>query len=518
MFFDERIISIKPTDRVLEIGPGGTPHPRSDIYLDIDPKYFKDEEEALLQRGSAPALKASKPIIYYDGLKFPFDKDEFDYIICSHVLEHVTDVKMFMSEIFRVGKAGYIEYPTIFYDYIYNIPVHKQLLHYNSKDRALFHMAKGNTSLSEFQGVQKVFLETLSNGYSELIECLKEYMFEGFEWREPFTLIQAKDISQIVPRVYNKILQHEPITPTTITTETVRDLDFSDYGIKRLSKELLRKIKRKATTHFINQHSGTVTIQLNHPKIDLEIDDSMKWCFSELEYYEKNVVYWFDRFNKNSSQVIYDIGANYGLYSIAGAVSNPENLVYAFEPTDRIRNILKKNIEKNGVQKQINIFPYALSNKSGESEFNVYSASGNNSLIDRVIPEGHELKFLTKQTVRLARLDDLVKDQSLTPPTLLKIDVEGAELMVLEGAKKIIKKYKPSIIIEYSAATSEDAGYNRREIYDFLVDLGYEPFGLSSDNISTHPIKIANDSEVDNLVAIGEQPISNEVNLGKSKS
>ena len=69
MFFSERIRSIGPRDHVLEIGPGGTPHPRSDVFLE---KAFEDTALAKAQRGHAPALKTGKKVVYFDGTVFPF--------------------------------------------------------------------------------------------------------------------------------------------------------------------------------------------------------------------------------------------------------------------------------------------------------------------------------------------------------------------------------------------------------------------------------------------------------------
>ena len=69
MFFPDRIKSIKPSDKVLEIGPGSTPHPRSDIYLE---KIFTDKDEFRLQRGNTPELQSSKPVVFYEGDVFPF--------------------------------------------------------------------------------------------------------------------------------------------------------------------------------------------------------------------------------------------------------------------------------------------------------------------------------------------------------------------------------------------------------------------------------------------------------------
>ena len=77
MFFPHLIKNIKPNDRVLEIGPGGLPHPKSSVFLE---KRFSPEE-AKRQRGYASPLKTYKKIIFYDGKQFPFKDKEFDYVI-----------------------------------------------------------------------------------------------------------------------------------------------------------------------------------------------------------------------------------------------------------------------------------------------------------------------------------------------------------------------------------------------------------------------------------------------------
>ena len=82
------------------MGPGGTSHPRADVFLE---KTFATEGEWKLQRGYADKLETNKKTVYYDGGKFPFADNEFDYVICSHVIEHIEDVEFFLSELFRVA-------------------------------------------------------------------------------------------------------------------------------------------------------------------------------------------------------------------------------------------------------------------------------------------------------------------------------------------------------------------------------------------------------------------------------
>lgn len=192
MFFPGRIKSIRITDRVLEIGPGGGPHPRSDILLE---RKFDNLEEAKAQRGYTSELQTNKRIVYYDGGIFPFQDKEFDYVICSHVLEHISDIEGFLKEMFRVANKGYIEYPLIYYDYIYNIPEHLTFLKLNQG--VLFYLPKSMTLLSEFSEINRFFHESQKAGHTCLIQSLKQELFEGFEWNAPFKTKKAKNIGDV---------------------------------------------------------------------------------------------------------------------------------------------------------------------------------------------------------------------------------------------------------------------------------------------------------------------------------
>lgn len=192
MFFPERILSIKPSDRVLEVGPGGTPHPRSDIFLE---RVYDDADTALGQRGYAPSLQTDKAVVFYDGMKFPFSDGEFDYVICSHVLEHVENVESFLGELQRVARRGYLEFPTIYYDFIYNFPEHTTLLLY--RGGVINYMLKKTIDLDKFIMVNRFFLETLHAGYTSLVNELKMFFFQGFEWQERIEARLALSLAEI---------------------------------------------------------------------------------------------------------------------------------------------------------------------------------------------------------------------------------------------------------------------------------------------------------------------------------
>lgn len=140
-------------------------------------------------------MNTQKKVVYYDGGSFPFQDKEFDYVICSHVLEHISDIESFLDEMFRVANKGYIEYPLIYYDYIYNFPEHLTFLKFNQE--ILFYLPKSMTLLSEFSEVTRFFYESLKAGHTCLIDSLKQELFEGFEWNKPFRIERAKKIRDI---------------------------------------------------------------------------------------------------------------------------------------------------------------------------------------------------------------------------------------------------------------------------------------------------------------------------------
>ncbi len=191
MFLHEKIKSILPSDKVLEIGPGGSPYFRSDVLLEME---FQNEDIALAQRAFDQELKTNKPLFYYDGNKFPFEDNGFDYIICSHVIEHIDNLEFFISELTRVAKKGYIEFPTIYYDYIYNIPEHINLVFL--KDSKLLYIKKDETELRIFSDIQKAFYKSLFKNY--WVKDFSVLFFHGFEWHDTIEIKKTSDLKNLV--------------------------------------------------------------------------------------------------------------------------------------------------------------------------------------------------------------------------------------------------------------------------------------------------------------------------------
>ncbi|MCX7249383.1 MAG: methyltransferase domain-containing protein [Burkholderiales bacterium] len=201
MLFPEKITQIQAKDKVLEIGPGALPHSRSDAFLELN---FQDDLERILQRGGVltEAALGKRPVHYYDGGRFPFSDGEFDYVICSHVIEHVADPSQFMQEIFRVGGGrGYLEYPLITYEYLYDFDVHLQFMKFDSFNRVLKYLPKKDTTFHEFSAVTSFFHKSLESGWDDLCAANRTLFFEGLEFESPFPVEIADSVAAMRPSV-----------------------------------------------------------------------------------------------------------------------------------------------------------------------------------------------------------------------------------------------------------------------------------------------------------------------------
>lgn len=161
---------------------------------------------------------------------------------------------------------------------------------------------------------------------------------------------------------------------------------------------------------------------------------------------------WFEE-RLREGDVLYDIGANVGVYSLLAVKAAPGPIsVLAFEPAAANYAALCENLVLNSAESLITPLPLVL----GES-----TRTGVFALSDLIAGSGlHHLEGDTpgasRQPVLVFALDDLLKQFSLSPPTLLKLDVDGSEAAVLAGARRTLADPAlRSVIVEVEEELSE---------------------------------------------------------------
>lgn len=176
-----------------------------------------------------------------------------------------------------------------------------------------------------------------------------------------------------------------------------------------------------------------------------------------------------------------DIGANLGYMSInASKIVGPKGKIISFEPDNTIYNLLENNIFLNNVE-NIKLNKIGLSNYNGEASFNIATESG----LSRLENKNNNLEGLilqTKTTIKVNTLDSYILDNNLTNLKIhmIKIDVEGHELNILQGAINLLKDSKPIIILEINPGALIQNDLSLTNIFDFLNSLEYDSFFINS--------------------------------------
>jgi FkbM family methyltransferase len=177
--------------------------------------------------------------------------------------------------------------------------------------------------------------------------------------------------------------------------------------------------------------------------------------------------------------VVVDVGANVGYFSLLSADQvGPTGMVYAFEPEPVNHSLLQKNIDLNAYS-NILAMQMAVSNTSGCIEFFLSELdSGSHSIYQ----EGAR-GVADKLSVTSTTLDSFLEELGWPNIDLVKIDVEGAELAVLEGMESSIQRSSClTLILEYCPFLLQSAGLNPSDLLDKLTSLGFQTHIIDDKN------------------------------------
>jgi FkbM family methyltransferase len=186
--------------------------------------------------------------------------------------------------------------------------------------------------------------------------------------------------------------------------------------------------------------------------------------------YEPQELAVLSRLARNS-KIIIDVGANIGWYAIQlSRIAGEATRVFCFEPVPSTRARLARNVELNGLEQRIRIFDFGLGDKAGTVEFFLPAISGSVAASARNL---HPEEQTVRLSVRLEPLDDVAAREQIERVDLIKCDVEGAELQVLRGARRIIERDNPVIFLEMLRKWSRHFDYHPNDIIQLLRQSGY---------------------------------------------
>jgi len=168
----------------------------------------------------------------------------------------------------------------------------------------------------------------------------------------------------------------------------------------------------------------------------------------------------------NLGDVVYDIGANLGLFSILfSRLVGDGGMVYGIEANPVCVQFLRANLAQNNVSSNVMIIPVAISDSEGSHRFAINYGNSNLGVVEDsslyASKVGHEI------CVTCACLDELIGELGLRPPNLIKIDIEGAEDVAIKGMHQCLTRYSPVLVLELHGAGPAQRTLNQ------LDSLGY---------------------------------------------
>jgi FkbM family methyltransferase len=213
----------------------------------------------------------------------------------------------------------------------------------------------------------------------------------------------------------------------------LRKISSSKVGAAMINSKLVSRLPRESHTTEINLGSIHMVYHSN------SYDDLNLLSRNNLYGWETESIKWFTKFSKESNTIV-DVGAYTGIYSVIAALSNPSSEVFCFEPNPKIIPNLKENITLNDLVGRVVIECYALSNAISSGRLNYHDTW---SSMNSVSSADHG--FGESELIQVTTLDSYFVNKKVD---LIKVDIEGAELNFLRGARRVLKEDKPILLME----------------------------------------------------------------------
>ncbi|MDP7457741.1 MAG: FkbM family methyltransferase, partial [Candidatus Woesearchaeota archaeon] len=195
--------------------------------------------------------------------------------------------------------------------------------------------------------------------------------------------------------------------------------------------------------------------------------------------------------NLKNSKVFVDVGTHLGYFTCLAGKILENGRVDAFEVEKNAFALLKKNLDLNEL-KNVNVYNVAVTDKKGTIKIPLQSKP---SPFFSIVGNDKDSEFIEVDAIAL---DDFYSKKDYQPD-VVKIDVEGAEMQVLQGMKSLLETRDLVLFIELHGNVLPEFGGSSKEVINYLIDKGYLIYEIENphDPNLSQPSKIARDTQID---------------------
>ena len=229
-----------------------------------------------------------------------------------------------------------------------------------------------------------------------------------------------------------------------------KNFSYILYKILFLFDKIIKLVIKKSVLSwfkvFLHQDSYK-SLKVLDKKLTFFIPNKLtEWRVDTFFSKEPETLEWIDSFKKNQEIIFWDIGANIGLYSLYTCLKHSNSNIIAFEPSTSNLRVLSRNISMNNFENKIKIVPMPLNKKENnfslmyESDF--IEGGALNSFDKELNFEGKKFQSDLKYNVIGTSINYLLQNKIIQIPDYIKIDVDGLEHLILEGADQFLNNKK----------------------------------------------------------------------------
>jgi FkbM family methyltransferase len=225
------------------------------------------------------------------------------------------------------------------------------------------------------------------------------------------------------------------------------------YFINYIFNKIAKKDFLIFFKEFIENSSYTKIKILNKDVKFFTPNDITKWRINTFFSKEPETLKWINNFKKKNKMIFWDIGSNIGIYSIYAALKHKNIEIISFEPSTSNLRVLSRNISINKLENKIKIFQIPVGNKKNKfltmKESAFMEGSALHAFGENYNYEGKKFSSNNSYKIYGTTINYLINQKILDIPDYIKIDVDGIEHEILQGANLYLKNLKiKSLLIE----------------------------------------------------------------------